>query len=156
MIVRKCTAADKEIWVKLNQEHMDEALGGGNLFWEETKERGIQKLGESFDIALEKDPSIILLLFEKDGEVVGNVNLNAIYSVWSKGESLIVDDFFIKEEFRGKGLGQEGIVLIEQYAMENGYRRIQFLSVSENEGIQKVWEDYGYNPMDMKFYMRYI
>lgn len=156
MNIRKCTAADKAIWVKLNKEHMDETLGGGNLYWSETKERGIQKLEESFDLALEKDPAIILLLFEKDGEVVGMANLNAIYSVWSTGEALIVDDFFISEEYRGKGLGQEGLVLVEKYAMDNNYRRIQFHSIVEDEGIVKVWEDYGYQPTDMKFYMRYI
>lgn len=156
MNIRKCTAADKEIWVKLNKAHMEETLGSGDVFWQETHDKGVKQLEESFEIALEKSHSIILLLFEKDGEIVGHVNLNAVYSVWSKGEALIVDDFFIKPEHRGSGLGQEGLVLVEKYALDNKYTRIQFQSDIEDEGFIKVWEDYGYKPADKKFYMRYI
>lgn len=156
MNTRKCVAADKEIWVKLNKRHMEETLGSGDIYWKETHDKGIKKLEESFEIALEKDHSIILLLFEQGDEVIGFANLNAVYSVWSKGEALIVDDFFIAPEYRGGGLGQEGLVLVEKYAMDNNYTRIQFHSDIEDESFVKVWTDYGYKPADKKFYMRYI
>ncbi len=155
MEVRKCSGQDKNIWVQLNKEHMDYEIGG-NSYWEETKEKGIKKLEDSFELALKKDPSIILLLFEEDGKTIGFANLNTIYSVWSNGEALIVDDFFIKEDYRGRGFGQEGLVLIERYAIDNNIKRIQFHSVIEDERSIKIWEDYGYHPIDMKFYMRYI
>ncbi len=155
MNVRRCNENDRDIWVALNKEHMDQELCG-NAFWAETRERGIQILEESFDRALENYPSVILLLFEEDGKTIGFVNLNTIYSVWSNGEALIVDDFFISEEYRGKGYGQEGLVLVEKYAMDNNAKRIQFHSGSEDEKILKVWDDYGYKPSDMRFYMRYL
>lgn len=155
MNVRKCTKEDKAMWVKLNIEHMENEVGT-DAYWQETRERGLKKLEDSFDLALEKDPAVILLLFEEDGKTIGFVNLNMIYSVWSSGEALIVDDFFISEEYRHQGYGQEGLVLVEKYAMDNNVKRIQFHSGIEEERTVKVWEDYGYKPANMKFYMRYI
>ena len=113
MIVRRCEKKDRETWVNLNTEFMINELGG-NGFWLETKERGLKLLEESFDRALENYPAIILLLFEEDGKTIGFANLNMIYSVWSNGDALIVDDFYISEEYRGQGYGQEGLVLIEK------------------------------------------
>lgn len=155
MIVRRCEKKDRDTWVKLNTEFMMQELGG-NRFWLETKERGLKLLEESFDRALENYPAVILLLFEEDGKTIGFVNLNMIYSVWSNGEALIVDDFFICEEYRSKGYGQEGLVLVEKYAMDNNVKRIQFHSGTEDEKILKVWTEYGYKPSDMRFYMRYL
>lgn len=155
MIVRRCEEKDRDTWVKLNTEFMMQELGG-NRFWLETKERGLKLLEESFDRALKNYPAVILLLFEEDGKTIGFVNLNMIYSVWSNGDALIVDDFFICEEYRGKGYGQEGLVLVEKYAMDNNVKRIQFHSGTEDERILGVWDEYGYKPSDMRFYMRYL
>lgn len=155
MIVRRCEKKDRETWVNLNTEFMINELGG-NGFWLETKERGLKLLEESFDRALENYPAVILLLFEEDGKTIGFANLNMIYSVWSNGDALIVDDFYISEEYRGQGYGQEGLVLIEKYAMDNNVKRIQFHSGTEDEKILDVWEEYGYKPSDMRFYMRYL
>lgn len=155
MIVRKCNKNDRDVWVELNKIFMEKELGG-NSFWTEIKDRGIQKLEESFDLALERDPVIILLLFEEDGKTVGFANLNTIYSVWSKGDALIVDDFYICEEYRGQGFGKEGLVLVEKFALDNDIKRIQFHTVVEDEHVIKVWEEFGYHPIDMKFYMRYL
>ena len=155
MIVRRCEKKDRETWVNLNTEFMINELGG-NGFWLETKERGLKLLEESFDRALENYPAIILLLFEEDGKTIGFANLNMIYSVWSNGDALIVDDFYISEEYRGQGYGQEGLVLIEKYAMDNNVKRIQFHSSTEDEKILDVWDEYGYKPSDMRFYMRYL
>ncbi len=155
MIVRRCEKKDRETWVNLNTEFMINELGG-NGFWLETKERGLKLLEESFDRALENYPAIILLLFEEDGKTIGFANLNMIYSVWSNGDALIVDDFYISEEYRGQGYGQEGLVLIEKYAMDNNVKRIQFHSGTEDEKILDVWDEYGYKPSDMRFYMRYL
>ena len=155
MIVRRCTKADKDIWVKLNTEAMEEELGA-NTFWFETKEKGVQKLEESFDRALEKEHSIILLLFQEGDDIVGFANLNTIYNVWSAGEALVVDDFFIAKDYRKKGLGNEGLVLVEKFGLDGGYKRIQFNSDQEDEHIINVWEEFGYRPLDVKFYMRYV
>lgn len=155
MILRRCTMEDKAIWAEMNKACMEEELGE-NAFWAETREKGLQKLEDSFEVALGKEPSIILLVFEEDGQVVGFVNLNTIYSVWSVGEVIVVDNFFISKEYRDRGLGKEGLVLVEKFAIDEGYKRIQFTSDMEDEHIISVWEDFGYNPMDVKFYMRYI
>lgn len=155
MIVRKCTAADKDIWVKMNREFMDKELCG-NEFWTETRDKGTANLENAFDAALKADPSIILLLFEEEGKTVGFVNLNTVFSIWSNGDAMIVDDFYICEECRGKGYGKEGLVLIEKYAMDNNMKRIQFHSNIDDEKAHQIWDEIGYYPIDVKFYMRYL
>ena len=155
MVIRRCTKEDKAIWVELNRAHMEEELGSNN-FWFETKERGTQRLEESFDRAIERDQGIVLLLFQEGDEIVGFANLNVIYSVWAAGEALVVDDFFVSKEYRKKGLGKEGLVLVEKFGLDGGYARIQFNSDKEDEHIIQVWEEFGYRPLDVQFYMRYV
>ena len=156
MIVRKCKPDDKAIWVEMNREFMDKELCG-NEFWTETRDRGNADLENAFDAALKAEPSIILLIFEnEEGETVGFVNLNTVFSIWSNGDAMIVDDFYIREDYRGRGYGKEGLVLVEKFALDNNIKRIQFHSNLDDENAAKIWDEIGYYPIDVKFYMRYI
>ena len=69
---------------------------------------------------------------------------------------MIVDDFYIREDYRGRGYGKEGLVLVEKFALDNNIKRIQFHSNLDDENAAKIWDEIGYYPIDVKFYMRYI
>ncbi len=155
MIVRKCTPQDKAMWVEMNKAFMDQTLCGYD-FWTEAKGNRTINLEKAFDAALAAEPSIILLVFEDEGEIIGFANLSTIFSIWSNGDAMTVDDFFIRKEKRGRGYGQEGLVLVEKYALDNNIKRIQFHSNYEDENAHSIWTDVGYHPVDLKFYMRYL
>jgi len=106
--------------------------------------------------ALDNPELLTLLIFEEDGIPIGFANLMTIFSVWSHGKALILDDLYIKKEYQGKGHGKEAMLYVETYAQENGYRRIQFQSEHTNPDAKKFYNALGFESTDMNFYVKYL
>lgn len=155
MKARLCNKEDKETWVTLNKEYMTEELGQTD-FWYETVDRAKQMLEKSFDDALEKEDAIKLVLFESNNAVVGFTNLTRFYSVWSSGDALLIDDLFIAKDFRDFGLEEEAMVIIEEFAKENDFRRIQFHKDLTGPLDEEIYIEAGYKPLELKFFMKTI
>lgn len=155
MIARLCKKEDKATWVALNKEFI-EYEAGDSEFWAETAAVSVQRLEETFDAAMEKEGDIMLVIFEQQGKVLGFANIVRFFSVWANGDALIIDDFFISEDYRHLGIGREAIKEIEDYAERNKFRRIQFQAEATNPDASAFYEAMGFKPADMKFYMRYI
>ncbi|MEG0291684.1 MAG: GNAT family N-acetyltransferase [Anaerovoracaceae bacterium] len=155
MIARLCKKEDKATWVALNKEFIEYETGD-NEFWSEAAAVSTQKLEETFDAAMEKEGDILLVLFVHNDKVLGFANIVRFFSVWANGDSLMVDDFFIREEYRHLGIGRDAIHMIEDYANKNKFRRIQFHAEANNPEASGFYEAIGFKPADMKFYMRYI
>ena len=79
-----------------------------------------------------------------------------IYSVWSEGCALIIDDLYIDTRSRGRGLGRQTMKEIENYARSHGYKRLQFQSEETNPQAKAFYTKIGYTPAAMSFYMRYL
>ena len=82
----------------------------------------------NFSEALNSKELISLFMFEENGRPVGFANLMTIFSVWSHGKALILDDLYIVPEERGKGYGKKALQFIEEFANERQYKRLQFQS----------------------------
>lgn len=79
-----------------------------------------------------------------------------IYSIWTHGKALILDDLYLRPSARGKGYGKNSLELIEQFAKERGCKRLQFQSEITNPNAMEFYISQGYNPTDMKFYVKYF
>ncbi len=55
-------------------------------------------------IMAEPDGANLLFMLEENGQPIGFMNTVVFYSVWAHGKVLFLDDFFIREPFRGKRL----------------------------------------------------
>ena len=99
---------------------------------------------------------IRLLIFEEDGVPAGFANLMIIFSVWSHGKAMILDDLYVREDYRGKGFGGQALAYIEKYAAETGCRRLQFQAKRNNVRARGFYESKGYQPAEMCFYMKYL
>lgn len=152
---RLCTSSDKEIWIKLNRSFMAEEIQDAEL-WNDTGSAGEEQFEETFRKALDAEDMIGLMLFEEDGEVVGFANVLTIFSVWTHGKALIIDDLYITEKNRGRGFGRRALELIEDYAREKECRRLQFQSELTNPDAMEFYKAVGYTPTDMKFYLKYL
>ncbi|MEG1222036.1 MAG: GNAT family N-acetyltransferase [Anaerovoracaceae bacterium] len=155
MIARLCKPEDKATWVALNRDFMEEELGD-NEFWASTVEISTKKLEEAFDKAMEKPGDVFLMLFEHEDKVLGFSNLVRFFSVWANGDALIVDDFFICDEYRHMGIGKDGVKIVENFAEKHKFNRIQFHSNHEDERTYEFFNAIGFNPTDMKFYVRHF
>ncbi len=154
-MLKKAQPIDKDAWVKLNRAFMEFEIQDDNL-WNNIDKTRDEELGKVFDEALETPKLITIFMIEDQGEIVGFTNLMTIYSVWSKGLALIIDDLYIDEGSRGKGLGKQTMEEIENYARSNGYKRLQFQSEETNPKAKAFYTKIGYTPAAMSFYMRYL
>ena len=152
---RLCDMNDRAVWIAMNREFMAEEIQDDDL-WNGTGQADDEQFSHTFTEALASDDLIKLMIFEEDGVAVGFANLMTIYSVWAHGKALILDDLYLRPNVRGKGYGKQALEYIERFAAERGYKRLQFQSETTNPNAMEFYVSQGYNPADMKFYVKYF
>ena len=152
---RRCEEKDADLWVKLNREFIAFENQDDDL-WNGIGQTSDQRFAQTFEEALASPELISLLLFEEDGEAAGFANVVTLFSVWSHGKALYLDDLFIREEHRGKGYGRKALEYIEAFAKEQGFKRIQFHSETTNPGAREFYTAIGYMPVEMYSYVKYF
>ena len=139
----------------MNRAFMAEEIQDDGL-WNNTGQTSDEQFAKTFEEALEEDALISLMLFEEDGTPVGFANLMTIYSIWTHGKALILDDLYLYPQVRGKGYGKKALECIEEFAMKRGCKRLQFQSEVTNPNAMEFYISQGYSPADMKFYVKYF
>jgi GNAT superfamily N-acetyltransferase len=155
MNIRLCHLDDEKNWIALNRDFMQFEIKEDSP-WNDTEKTPDHVFQNTFREALENPKLITLLIIEEDKNPIGFANLMTIFSVWSHGKALIVDDLFIKAEYQGRGYGKAVMEYIEKYANKNGYKRIQFQSEPTNPDARKFYEALGFAASDMYFYVKYL
>ena len=155
MNIRLCEHDDEKNWIAMNRAFMNFEIKDDSP-WNDTEKAPDSVFKNTFQTALQNPELITLFILEEDGAPIGFVNLMTIFSVWSHGKALILDDLFIKEEHQGKGYGKEVMAYVETYANENGYKRLQFQSEPTNPEAKSFYESLGFAATDMYFYVKYL
>lgn len=155
MNIRLCNINDKKNWINLNKAFMAYELSDED-FWNNTDAISDEQFGIVFEEALNSPELITMMMIEEEKEAIGFANLMIIFSVWAHGKALILDDLFVLEEYRGKGLGRKVLEFIEDHAKENKYKRLQFQSELSNPNAYKFYISLGYKSEDMHFFVRYF
>lgn len=152
---RLCNQEDCCIWIKLNRAFMEEEIQDDAL-WNDTSQSDDTRFSQTFSDGLDAPERVKFLLFEANGVPVGFANLMIIFSVWTHGLAMIIDDLYLVPECRGKGYGRKAMEIIEQYAKSEGCKRIQFQSEVTNPNAMEFYIALGYAPADMKFYVKHF
>ena len=79
------------------------------------------------------------LIAEWDGEAIGYALFYAFYSSW-KGSGIFLEDLFVREAFRGRGVGRALLSEVARIARQEG-----------SYGMR--WEVLGWNEPAIRFYM---
>ena len=153
-MIRRCILSDKEKWCELNLEFMTFEYQDENV-WENPIKKGDP--GDVFEkiVKDEKSPSILFFV-EEDGKVIGFINTAYFYSVWAHGKVLFIDDFFILEEFRGKGYGVKALLELENKMREEGYKRFQLLAEETNPKAIEFYDREKYSKQKINFFCKYL
>lgn len=153
--IRECTQFDKDMWVELNKEFMEYEANDSEV-WDHINRISERDLGEVFDDAIKSKEQILLLMIEADGYSVGFVNVLRGFSIWSRGKMLTIDDMYIRDEYRDQGLGSEAMRYIENFAKQNGYKRVQALGNKTNKKSNVFYVAKGYMATDMNLFVKYF
>lgn len=105
-------------------------------------------LERSFDAAANPEETLLRgILFYQDGKLAGYAYLTFCYSAEVGGRCVFIEEIFLKEEFRGNGLGREIMAWMEQEYPTARRFRLEVTQV--NQRAVRLYEGSGYH------YLRY-
>lgn len=90
-----------------------------------------------------------LLVLKKETGTIGMANLLFTVSTAEGGRVIILEDFIIAQEERGKGYGRYLMDFIIAWAKKQGFLRITLLVDSCNPGAQVFYAKMGYKGSNM-------
>jgi ribosomal protein S18 acetylase RimI-like enzyme len=78
------------------------------------------------------------------GETAGYLVVTFGFSIEFGGRDAFVDELFIKDEFRGRGLGKAALVRAEEVCRERGIRALHLEVARANERAQTLYRKSGF------------
>jgi len=88
------------------------------------------------------DPKFRAIIAEQDGQSAGYAIFFASYSTWT-GSGLFLEDLFVRETFRGHGVGKALLRQLAEIACMEGYRIIRLDVLDWNNSAIKFYESLG-------------
>jgi ribosomal protein S18 acetylase RimI-like enzyme len=110
---------------------------------------GVERLIE------ERDTEFLLATPDDDSPPSGVVQLRFRRGIWRAGGDCLVEDVFVAERARGKGVARALLDLATERALERGCRRMELDVNEDNAAAIALYESYGFTagaPRDL--YMR--
>ena len=86
------------------------------------------------------------------GDIVGFALFSYGYSTWV-GRTLALDDLFVAERFRGRGIGGRLLAFVAEQAF-SGAKRMEWLSFKRNSRANAFYESRGAERQDALYYWR--
>lgn len=151
-MIRKCTLEDKKDWVRLNKLFIEYEYKDENV-WNSPLKFG--NLEEDFELIL-NDTSTILFAIIEEEKMIGFMNIQCFYSIWSHGKVFFLDDFFIEENFRRKGYGEKALKDLQKYAKKSGIKRIQLMAENTNPRAIKFYRKHKFNEQEIHLFLKYL
>lgn len=151
-MIRKCTLEDKKDWVRLNKLFIEYEYKDENV-WNSPLKFG--NLEEDFELIL-NDTSTILFAIIEEEKMIGFMNIQCFYSIWSHGKVFFLDDFFIEENFRRKGYGEKALKDLQKYAKKSGIKRIQLMAENTNPKAIEFYRKHKFNEQEIHLFLKYL
>lgn len=93
-----------------------------------------------------------IFLYMEDGAAVGFSTVYFTFSSTLPGKVGVMNDLFITEKCRGKGIGRQLIEHSLIYAQSRGALRMQWLTSMSNEVAQRLYDSLNAKKSDWHFY----
>ncbi|WP_150150992.1 GNAT family N-acetyltransferase [Fusobacterium nucleatum] len=151
-MIRKCRLEDKKDWVRLNKQFIEYEYKDENV-WNSPLKFG--NLEEDFELIL-NDTSTILFAIIEEEKMIGFMNIQCFYSIWSHGKAFFLDDFFIEENFRRKGYGEKALKDLQKYAKKSGIKRIQLMAENTNPRAIEFYKKHKFNEQEIHLFLKYL
>jgi ribosomal protein S18 acetylase RimI-like enzyme len=90
------------------------------------------------------------------GAAAGYLVMTLGYSLEFGGRDAFVDELFIKEEFRGRGLGKAALVRAEEVCRERGIRALHLEVERSNVRAQTLYRKSGFQDHDRYLLTRWL
>lgn len=138
-MIRRLTEEDRELYIEMAQEfyHSDAVL-------HPVPESYIEA---TVNEALRSDAYTKIYMIEWESEPAGYAVMAKSFSQEAGGYVVWIEELYIREEFRSKGLGREFFAMIEQ-SKEPGVARLRLEVEADNTRAVSLYERLGYKVLD--------
>jgi GNAT superfamily N-acetyltransferase len=93
------------------------------------------------------DPPFECILAEYDAEAVAFALFFRNYSTWSGRPGLYLEDIFVRDKYRGRGIGGALMRRLGEIVNERGWGRMDWAVLNWNTPAQSFYREYGARPM---------
>lgn len=84
-------------------------------------------------------------------DIIGYLILTFGYSIEYGGRDAFIDEFYIKENYRNKGIGKEALDYIIKYARTTGIRALHLQVKEKHKAAKNLYEKSGFTFQDGRF-----
>jgi GNAT superfamily N-acetyltransferase len=130
--IRDAAPADEKAWRKL--------WSGYNAFYETNIAEAITT--RTWQKILDPASAIFTRLAKADGEVAGFTNAVLHESTWTIASVCYLEDLFVAQEFRGRGIGRLLIADLVERARANGWSRLYWHTRADNPA-RRLYDAFG-------------
>lgn len=138
-MIRKIEKKDRKVFLSLSEQFYSSAAVLHSVpkkYHEDT-----------FDELMRSDEYADGYILELDGEEVGFGLTAKTFSREAGGKVLWLEELFILEKYRSRGLGHEFFSVAEHYARENGFARIRLEVEEDNVRARDLYTRLGYETL---------
>jgi GNAT superfamily N-acetyltransferase len=130
MGIAVATAEDKAQWLPLWRAYLD--------FYKQALDDEITD--QTFARALDAGESLNLLVAKADGQVIGFATYVLHRSSWARDWYCYLEDLFVTQDQRGKGVARALIAAVAQAGKKNGAERLYWVTDEANKTAQALYE----------------
>src|SRR5262249_18520620 len=94
------------------------------------------------------NPPFECLLAEYESDAAGFALFFRNYSTWRGRSGLYLEDIFVREEFRGHGIGGALMRRLARIAVERQWARMEWSVLNWNTPAQGFYREHGARPLD--------
>ncbi len=134
VILKQATRADTDMLVRL----MEEYYQFDHLPWDEAGARTALQ-----GLMCDQHAGRVWLI-SADEEIVGYVALTLGYSLEYKGRDAFVDEIYLREGYRGRGLGQQALAAVFETCQALGVRAVHLEVARNNTAAQALYRKLGF------------
>ena len=93
-------------------------------------------------------PPFECLLAEYEAEAAGFALFFRNYSTWRGASGLYLEDLFVLDQYRGRGIGGALMNRLAEIVAERGWSRMEWAVLNWNTAAQSFYREQGARPMD--------
>lgn len=139
MAIRKITQTDREIYKQMAAEFYSSDAVSHRI--------PDEYFETAFTAAIEGNPCIDIYILEYNGEIAGYSAIANTFTTEGGGKTVWLDELYIREKYRGRGLGSE---LIDRLKSDGTVKRIRLEITPENEKAKRLYKSKGFEECDYK------